>query len=448
MARVGGLRLTIRHVFLLVPVAGLAWAVTRPLGDNSFLWHVRAGTVQLDRGSVITSDPFSIEFVGEGWRTQSWLADIMFGSLERATGGIGWVPTYMFLVAAATVVITLIVTYRRTTHLGATAVAGTLLAWQGAAFANARPVIFSYLLLAAVGAALQSRRTDWAVPPLIWLWAMLHGSFIMGIGLVLLEAVRCRSRRHVEMAAVGGILATLTAHGIGIWTVLVQFLENRDALQLIQEWMPPNYSHPFMVPYAILVMAGVYAASRGRLDRTDLIVVIPFLFFGMLAVRNLYPAMIVALPYVAPGIVPGRSEQRRADSPLVAGFAIALVLVGALVGLLRSFRLSETDFPPQAALELIDDGPLFHGSGPGGYFIYAQWPLRSVVIDDRAELYGAEHFTDYIDLTRGEGWRDEFAELGITQALLEPDWPLTVVLADAGWSELYRDDSFVLVRAP
>jgi len=448
VARVGGLRLTIRHVFLLVPVAGLAWAVTRPLGDNSFLWHVRAGTVQLDRGSVITSDPFSIEFVGEGWRTQSWLADIMFGSLERATGGIGWVPTYMFLVAAATVVITLIVTYRRTTHLGATAVAGTLLAWQGAAFANARPVIFSYLLLAAVGAALQSRRTDWAVPPLIWLWAMLHGSFIMGIGLVLLEAVRCRSRRHVEMAAVGGILATLTAHGIGIWTVLVQFLENRDALQLIQEWMPPNYSHPFMVPYAILVMAGVYAASRGRLDRTDLIVVIPFLFFGMLAIRNMYPAMIVTLPYIATGIVPDKPETRRAESPVVVGAFVFALLIGAAAGLARRVPLSDEAFPSAAALEVIDDGPLFHSSGPGGFFIYAQWPERSVVIDDRAELYGADYFREWGQLANGVGWRERFAELDISQALLTPDWPLETALAEAGWIELYRDDSFVVVRAP
>ena len=91
----------------------------------------------------------------------------------------------------------------------ATAVAGTLLAWQGAAFANARPVIFSYLLLALLVAALSSERTDWAVPPLIWLWAMLHGSFVMGIGLIVLEAIRRRSRRHLELAVVGGILAAI-----------------------------------------------------------------------------------------------------------------------------------------------------------------------------------------------------------------------------------------------
>ncbi len=448
MTRIGGVRLTIRHVFLLVPVAGMAWVATRPFSDNSFLWHVRAGTLQLDRGTVLTTDPFSIEYVGESWRTQSWLADIMFGWLERTTSGIGWVSTYVFLVAAATLVITLVVTHRHTAHLGATAVAGVLLAWQGSVFANGRPVIFSYLLLAAVIAALRSERSEWAVPPLIWLWAMLHGSFVMGIGLIVLEAIRRRSLRHVELALVGGVLATFTAHGIGIWMVLIEFMENRDALQLIQEWMPPNYSNPFMVPYAILVMAAVFAASRGRLERNDLVVVIPFLFFGLLAIRNLYPAMIVTLPYIAAGIVPAKPETRRGESPIVVGAFVFVLLIGAAAGLTRPVPLSEDSFPSAAALEVIDEGPLFHGSGPGGFLIYAQWPERSVVIDDRAELYGADYFREWGKLANGVGWRERFAELGITQALMKPDWPLATALEEEGWIELYRDEAFVVVRAP
>ena len=448
MARAGGLRLTIRHVFLVVPIAGLAWAVTRPFGDNSFLWHVRAGTVQLDAGRVLTTDPFSSELAGTSWRAQSWLADLMFGTLERTTGGIGWVPLYVFAVVVATVVFTLAVTHRATRHLAATAGAGFLLVWHVLPFTNARPVIFSYLLLAAVAAALRSQRTEWAVLPLIWLWAMLHGSFVMGIGLIVLEGVRRRSRRHFELAAVGGVLATMTAHGFGIWEILLRFLESRDALKLIQEWLPPNFSHPFMVPYAILIMLAIYAAARGRLEVNDLIVVIPFLFFGLLAVRNLLPAMIVVLPYVATVFVPSKPETRREESPLVVGAVLLVLLIGAVAGLMRRAPEAATVFPPEAALEELDDGPLFHSSAPGGYFIYAQWPERRVLIDDRAELYGAEYFESWLELKDGFDWKVRFAELGISQALLEPEWPLTAAVAEAGWIELYRDDDFVVVRAP
>ena len=212
--------------------------------------------------------------------------------------------------------------------------------------------------------------------------------------------------------------------------------------------MPPDYSDPFMIPFAILIMAGVYAGSRGRLDRNDLIVIIPFLFFGMLAVRNLYPAMIVTLPSIAAGIVPEKPEVRRADSQLVVGAVAGVLLLGAVAGLTRPAPLSEDSFPTPAALELIDSGPLFHGSGSGGFFIYAHWPQRSVFIDDRAELYGADYFESWLELRNGIGWQERFPELGISQALLMPGWPLTEALVDAGWIEVYRNESFVVARLP
>ncbi|MCP3974680.1 MAG: hypothetical protein GY720_09325 [bacterium] len=448
MPRIGDIRLTIRHLFLIVPIAGLAWAVTSPLGDNSFLWHVRAGTEQLDRGRVLTTDPFSIEFLGDGWRTQSWLADILFGSLERATGGIGWAPLYTFIVAALAISFVLAVVHRRSLHLGVTAAAALVVTWQALPFTNSRPVLFSYLLLAAVAAALRSNRVDWAIPALIWLWAALHGSFVLGVGLVVLEAIRRRSVRHVELAAAGAVLATFTAHGIGIWQILLDFLSNREALGFIQEWQPPDYSHPFMIPYALVILSAIYAASRGRLDRQDLIVVLPFLFFGMLAVRNIYPAMIIVLPYALAGFVPDEPEVRRADSPLLVG-AIALLIVGAgVVGLVRPVKLAVDRFPPEEALALLDDGPLFHGIGVGGYLIYAEWPERNVLVDDRAELFGADGFERYLEIAEGKGWEAAFSQLGISQALLDPDWALADVLATAGWTELYRDEYFVVAVAP
>ena len=52
-------RLTVRHLFVLVPVLGVFAAAAKAITDNSFLWHVRAGTLQLDTGEVLRSDPFS-----------------------------------------------------------------------------------------------------------------------------------------------------------------------------------------------------------------------------------------------------------------------------------------------------------------------------------------------------------------------------------------------------
>ncbi|MBT8248315.1 MAG: hypothetical protein KJN73_10870 [Acidimicrobiia bacterium] len=74
-------RLSVRHLFAMVPVVGVVVASARAISDNSFLWHVRAGTVQLDAGQVLRTDPFSFTAQGESWRTQSWIADLLYGTL-------------------------------------------------------------------------------------------------------------------------------------------------------------------------------------------------------------------------------------------------------------------------------------------------------------------------------------------------------------------------------
>ncbi|MEX0946687.1 MAG: hypothetical protein WD064_04920, partial [Acidimicrobiia bacterium] len=79
------------HVAILLPLFAAVIAARLPVRDNSYLWHVRAGTLQIERGEVLTTDPFSFTAMGRPWRTQSWLADLLYGwadnlwSLETVT---------------------------------------------------------------------------------------------------------------------------------------------------------------------------------------------------------------------------------------------------------------------------------------------------------------------------------------------------------------------------
>ena len=452
MRVIGDSRLTIRHLFAAIPIAALAWAVTTPFSDNSFLWHVRAGELQLNAGEVLRTDPFTIEFLNQPWRTQSWLADLLYGSLEAAAGGIGWAPYLRFGLVATTVALVLATVMRRSHHAGVTAVASLLLCWQAVPFAAARPAAFSYVLVAAVAAALIDRHTRWVIPGLVWLWASLHGSFVVGIGLVVLVAVRERSLSLARLAGASVVTASLTAHGIAVWEILSAFLRNRDALALIQEWQPPDFSNPFMLPFGLLILAAVAAGSFGRLERRDLIVVLPFLFFGMLAVRNLFVATIVVLPYVAAAYTPPPAEQlrdrKRRTEPLgVVLAAAAVVALLALAGLMRPVRLSTSTFPSQQAMAALEPGPVFHGIATGGYLIYAEWPERPVLVDDRAELFGEAGFSRYLDVAEGRGWEAVFADLDISQALIDPDWALGAELIEAGWREAFRDDNFVVLQS-
>ncbi len=156
-------RLTPRHLILLVPWIGLVVGAASPIRDNSFLWHVRAGTQQLDLGHVLRSDPFSFTMLGKPWRTQSWLIELGYGLLERWTGGLTWVPVLLVAVGALTLLLVGLAVHRRAGNLLVTGVVMALVTWLGLAFQVPRPVLLSFLMLAILVVILD-RNVLWPVP--------------------------------------------------------------------------------------------------------------------------------------------------------------------------------------------------------------------------------------------------------------------------------------------
>ena len=440
-------RLSVRHLFVLVPVLGVVVAAARPITDNSFLWHIRTGTLQLDAGEVLRADPFSFTALGEGWRTQSWIADLTYGLLERWTGNLGWVWPLVAITMVGTVALVGIAVYRETRTPLATAAILFVVVWLLLRTLVPRPVVFSHLLLAALVVTLAHPRLRWVIPLLMWVWAGLHGSFIIGLGLLALEAARTGRRQLWGTLGLSAVTVSLTAHGLALWGVLAGFAENRDALGLIQEWGRPDFLDPGAAPYLLIVAAVAWAAAGRRFEWRDFVVIVPFLLFGFTSYRALIPATIVLAPWVArslPAVVPAR----RAESGLInAVVAATLIALAVGLGWARAATDPDPEQFPVAAATALADGPVFHDVATGGYLIYRAGPTRPVFIDDRAELYGEDLLRQAIDAEAGEdGWRDIFDRYGINQALLTADeGGLQPVLEAAGWSETYRDAHFVVL---
>jgi len=440
-------RLSVRHLFVAVPVLGVVAAAGRAITDNSFLWHVRAGTIQLDAGEVLRTDPFSFTAGGEEWRTQSWIADLGYGLLERATGDLSWVWPLVAVTMAATLLLIGVAVYREASNPTATAVVLFLVAWLVLRTLVPRPVVFSHLLLAALVVALTHPRLRWAIPLLLWLWAGVHGSFVIGLGLIVLEAIRTGRRELWGTLGLSTMAVSLTAHGVALWGVLLEFAENRGALDLIQEWAPPDLTDLSAAPYALLVVAVVVAAARGRIAVRDLVVVMPFLLFGLTSYRALIPATVVIAPWAARAIEFPAPRPRQEAGILNAAIAVVMVAAALVLGGARAGSIPDSDLFPVAAIPSLQEGPLFHGDAVGGYLIYSAWPDRLVYTDDRAELYGEARFQEFVDARDGlPAWRDVFERYEISQALLRADETgLQGVLVASGWSERFRDDEFVVL---
>ena len=212
-------------------------------------------------------------------------------------------------------------------------------------------------------------------------------------------------------------------------------------------WAPPDFSNPFLLPLLAVVIGVLVAATLGKLETGDLWVAIPFIAFGLLAERNVWPAVMVLTPLAATAFSRGDQEpQGQRAEPWVINWAIAAILIAvAGVGLAQEAVLDEDRFPVPEAIAELQPAPLFNGSAVGGYLIYLDIPGIDVFIDDRAELYGAEGFQRFHDLKTGVDVPSTFAELGIQQAVVSAEWPLVERLELLGWDYLYQDEFFVVM---
>jgi hypothetical protein len=89
-------------------------------------------------------------------------------------------------------------------------------------------------------------------------------------------------------------------------------------------------------------------------------------------------------------------------------------------------------------------GNLLNEYGWGGYLV---WHLREnpVFVDGRTDLFGDEVIGEWMQVVQGgDGWIEVVERRGVDLILLEPHRPVTGILTDHGWKELYRDDVSVL----
>jgi len=437
-------RFSIAHLILVIPWVALVIDAWAPIRDNSFLWHIRAGELQVDGGAVLTEDPFSFTMLGEPWLTQSWLAELFYSWGEDAAGGLGFVAPMLLILTVVTFVAIGLVAYRRSGSTMSTAIVSLLTVVLMISFLVPRPVVFSFALFGLALLAWDSPKLRWALPFIFWIWASTHGSFAIGLAYVGLSLIAEREWKWLPTAIVSGLVTLATAHGLGVVTMLLDFAEVGDTLALLSEWQRPGLTSPVFVPFLVGLALIAGGLITKRLPLRQLIVVVPFAILGASSLRAVPPAWIGLIPAVAAALGPVRlgTERRLGMVPATVFAAFVLVLPFTIKG---DGQLSEERFPVVATQEL-ENVPTFHDDRTGGFLIWAEGPEFLVFIDDRAELYGA-HMAEFVAVRDGEEpWGPVFEEWGITQALLPADSGLTGEIVAAGWETVHEDDQFVVLR--
>lgn len=431
----------------------------RSLSDNSFLTHLATGRLILASGSVPVSDPYTFTAAGAPWVVQSWLASLVYASVENFVGLAG-LRLMMGLVAAilAGLVWHLL---RPCRGLVPRLVVGVLMLSVGAGLWSERPYMLGLVAFGLVVLAAEGRLNPIWLAPLGWLWVNTHGSFPLGVVYLLVAAVGTRldgevpavEARCLRWLTPGILLGAVGPLGPGVLLFPFTLLGRQDLLSNVLEWQAPHFTSIADRAFLLQVLLAIMLLVRRPRYRSALITAV-FTAAALAGSRNIAVASLALAPSMALGLAGLGGIDSEARTAVARLFGVFTMAVAAMLIFIRLDQPTTnfTQYPVEALVYLERNGIAVSEhrmAAPdivGNFLEFAYGPGRRVFFDDRFDMFPAE-----------------VSEAGISFVLVKPDVlsqldrydidlaavpresPLAlVVVADAQWRILFQDDGWLV----
>lgn len=432
-------------------------------GYQTDLWqHLARGRQIVREGAIVSVDRFTFTVPGREMRDNNWLSQLAYYGLHRA-GGLELIQLLNSIVLAATLAIVVHQCRRQSRSTGVAAVTGVFVflgLWQAMLI---RPQTFSMLLFVALCALLQGARRRrpllWAVPPILALWANVHGGFAVGLALVgsmtLGEIVQPLIRRRLACARRWGpltlclfasALATL-ANPYG-WRVY-EYAGRLSALGVargIEEWLPPR--PPSVIGTAwvlsLLSVAALVVATPRRLRPREAVLLACFALPAAMSVRMTVWWFLAASP-VAARLVGAwvrrydrnaGNRQAAAATPTWRAAAMSFALVAACVASLPWLerwsplaRLARRGGRVESDLAFVSNALSHRAASADRLFTrmewanYFTWSLDGrlpVMVEGHVELYPPDTWEQYVTVSDGRReWENVLDAHGVTMLVLD-----------------------------
>jgi hypothetical protein len=451
-----------------------------PRFDPDFWWHLRNGRLIMETGRVPHQDLFSFTAAGSRWIDHEWLTEVAMQALWLRGG-----PILLLVIASVLTTLVLLLVYATSLRRGARPLPALItlalaaVASMGSIGPRVQMVTLLFSALFAFILAGRRGRSLYLLPPMILLWANLHGGFVIGLLLMALamtgEALEGRwsaARRLCILFLVSLGVTFLNPNGAGQLLYPLRFVVPNAFTARIQEAASPNFHLPVVAGFEVLLLLLLLAAAlraRSRLDFGSILAVAAFVHLALSATRNVALAAVILAPITAD--LMSRADLNFASAGELSGWTRPLsrrmtaILDGSILlattvalGLLArdelsggSLRSIEADYPAAAVARVAGQGTparVFTEYHWGGYLLWRA-PEARVFIDARADtVYSEEILRQYLRAGGGGvGWKGILQRWHVDTVIVEPDAPLAQLLAaDPEWHLVLRDAKSIMYQ--
>jgi hypothetical protein len=459
--------------------------------------HLRYGQFSAEHGPSETVDPFAYTSEGLTWHRHEWLSQWLLWQAYHLGGPLGLIALKCLVGGGA------IYFLWRAIRLGsddpriwapvvmlAAAAVGRWFLFRPQVFTFCFFAYFTYVLLSYV---LDRPARLWTLPPVLALWANLHGAFLAGLGVIgLALGLRCvqafcrrdfrpRVLWPLGLTLIAGLGATfISPFGVGIWQYVLTEMTHDVNRRMIDEWMPllrfgpdynPHHNGTILTVFlllGLLMLAGVLAQLRpGRVADIPawvwLLGCVPLTWMTFQSIRHVPVLILWAAPVLsilAGAAAKGWAGARVWDTSWLAGTG--------LIGMLTFFTLYALLSDPRPQ---ISTPPNLYPAGPvafmrsnglqgnvyaplhwGSYLTWELYPQVRVAMDSRnVTLFTSDQVEE--DLTYFSDTDPDVPLRYATDFVLVPAdaTVLPALRQSPHWEELYVDkfvlDNKVHVRA-
>lgn len=441
--------------------------------DPDLWWHIKNGQNILATHHWPSTDPYSFTVSGIPWLSYEWLGDVLLGAVERF-GGLQGLDGMLMILGSAIIVALYAYAAIRCGNSKAGFVTATALYLLAAPSFSLRPQMLGYLFIILTLIVLEyfrkgKQRSLWLLPPLFLIWINTHGSWVIGLGVILvflasglvefrmgsIEAERWSTTQRIRLEACFLFcLAVIPCTPYGTQLAAYPFTVASSLpinVANVYEWQ----SMPFHLPLGKVFLGLVFGffllqmALRFSCRLDELVL---FLFGTVMACLHVR-FLLLFVPFFAALFAAVLALWVPSYNPRKDRYLLNALLIAMVIGAMARFFPTETDLKatvakhfPMGAIQYLRShdipGPMYNTYGSGGYLIWAL-PERKVFIDGRGDLYeigGA--FSDYLQVANLKP--AAFAVLRsyrIQSCLLDRNEPLATVLgALPDWRQVYADD--------